>query len=380
MAEIRLYTGEGAADTGGFSHDVSKATLTYMLDETFDEDREPTKKAQGDFPTPQDVPDVMRTILGYTETAVWDGRIFRSLPIRCPKKGFTRLYAASVPAIRPAPNSLHEPAYDDNPSIDLGGNAVIGGDLSGYAHHQQYLIDVEFLPRPYTLKANRDIRVRDLTWWDVNGEEVSTPIAEEWKRFTDHWTIDREDIATAIVGTGSKFKSTDSMNGVPFNAQTSVWLPNFTFKIKWSEVPWRYYSSLSSFLRLLRGKVNQFEFFGYQPGELLYTNTTYVRYDRGIPLPDDDEAFFDSEEQKLADFEITFIGTSGRIGTALPAPPANPNHIMAGHNLGIDLLSKRYRYVVTNDKDNLEEPPYLSAPMELLFTDPDAVELVSLGG
>ncbi len=367
MATLREYTGNNTVEniSLGVNGYPTEGEITFLLAATINEGLGggPIRVNPPDHPTVADLLQTPLTILGYTSTEATDGRIFRILPFRHPLYG--RLFAYKCDC-RSFSEDMHKPQKDVNINADTNSSGP-------FALHENYLYQVKYHVPKYAILANRKIKTYTLSWTDYDGTHRITPnLANEYLRYTDILVLDREDIISATVGIGSKFRtgSGSAPNNVQFSAQTT--------QIVWYDVPYRYWTSTNSYLKKLNGRINQFAFLDWGPGELLYQGTTFERYDKPLDDPEDEADVLPTQDSlnfnKLATFAMTFIAAEGRLGVDLPPQPANNNFVIGGHNLQPWLQSPgRYYYVSNNDAD--QSPNFLSVPFDFLFADPDIVEI-----
>lgn len=359
---FEAHDGSGAPiSSAGFAVEGGKSTRVWELDE----------------PNEEDIGAAITLILGGTTYAAQpSGRLNRTLPLADPE--FPWLYASSIPSIKgfgrygkqEADSELEAPSF---PFFSFWSN---------------YLFTVESTPRPYPVLPDAGIRRKSSFWYPETGGGTtpqSFTYVEEWNRFCDWDMIPQNDYITQQRGS-MQFKtgSGTGANGLSYVAMPRTFMPNAIFKVTWFLVPLRYIISPNSYLRRWRGRVNQFDWTGpgglqFNSGELLYMAYSQKKYTPPVQkiINLGGGSSVDSTS-KLCNIELTFLHTS-RVGTDLPADPTNQNYVVGGHNLlpypggkasGSPVVPKGFYYAQTNDTDHT--PSWLSFPLEILFTDPDA--------
>lgn len=313
--------------------------------------------------------DAQREILGSAEPA-GDGKIKRGLPLAHPE--FPWLFASSI--------NVQGLSFYDKHESEANFEAP---PLKEYARYNAYQYEIEFQNRPYLLFQDKNINTGTITYYKSDGTAVNNKkIAYEWYRYTDYEEVPSAEYLTAQQGQ-FVFETSDASepdgNTVP--GQLRLLQQKSTVKFRWYQVPYSYINSYASYIKAAQGHINQFDWYGWPKGTLLYNSFTYKRYTPPNPQQYDYN-FGDTTKkvignEKLVDIEFVFIyfdpGEPG--GGAAPAAPTNQSHITNGHNLlpwlaaggGIYFYAKSAASVAPN------KPLYPSYPFELLFTDPDVV-------
>jgi hypothetical protein len=108
------------------------------------------------------------------------------------------------------------------------------------------------------------------------------------------------------------------------------------------------------------------------PGQLLYKDFTYVVYTPSTGLETNLLGNGESS-QKLADITLNFVWTNRELpnGESLHTKVSNLNYVAGGHNLLPFQGTRTYSYAELQTIGGDRRPDYLSAPLELLWTDPD---------
>ncbi len=171
-------------------------------------------------------------------------------------------------------------------------------------------------------------------------------------------------------------------SGFTFSGFPRIVIPKATVTLTWFEVPFDYILSANSTLVEFVGRINQLDWFGWDAGTLLYVGSKVLRR-YTPPFPDRTTsagggATFSTS--KLMDIALTFEETvretpsapthgAGNTNTTV----ANRSYVIAGHNLqpwfGSANTAKGFYYA--GQVGDVKTPVFDSAPMQLLFTDPD---------
>lgn len=314
-------------------------------------------------PTISDMQDALTTILGGTDVDVRDGRLARILPIAHPM--FPWLTAASIDSIRGVGASVKT----------ASASKLEVSPLPYVALYPQYEFTVGFTQQPYALLQDASITLQNgQTWYSPDGTaNPNTVYAQEWLRFTDYELMAHPENITAQFGQ-MLFRTQSGAapgNGVQFAGQPKIFLNSQTLRIRWFQVPWRYVESDNSWIRSQIGTINQFDFWRWKAGELLYLNYEPKRYTPPVPQLETLDNIVTT--RKLCDITFTFLYTKRTVLDAPTTPLANPSFIPAGWN-ALPWLQNRsgFFYASTDNAAAASQyPTYNSFPMQLLFTDPD---------
>ena len=296
-----------------------------------------------------------------------------------------------------------------------------------FALFDQYEATVNFGPPDYYLFQDEDIPIYNTAsnqgyYWPYSLPSNTLPkgglpfyYCPEWYRFTDYIEepIDnnitgRQGMtqfwAPGLNGTGNLAK----VDGAQFSDMPKQYLPDAIVRFQWLQVPYRYVTSPNSFLKRYKGFINQNPFppdlppgVGampvYQPGELQYLSFKAKKYTRPpIRITTDPNNIFSAYlnnpnfmgYSKLCDIELTFLATRRAYPNRNETPPIpnNFNYVVGGHNLmPATSLDRLFHYAQTvwaaagnpsafNVNDPRSRPFLYSAPLELLWMDPDALQ------
>jgi hypothetical protein len=303
-------------------------------------------------------------ILGTTRTDVGVGRLERGMPHAHPE--YPNMMAHSV-KVSGVPDDLFTRTEID--PADMRESPPTRPD---YPLWQSYEFQINYSPRPFAVITDEilDLEIGEAEWVDEDNVHHPFTFWPEWLRFTNTEYLPRNDILKCKWGE-MKFVAPGEVpvDGTPYVATHYLPLPNDTLRMTWYQVPYRYITSSNSYIRRFRNRINQFDWYGYPPGSLLYAGYTVKFY--SPPLAGIDPNWGGAgvtSTAKLCDVTFEFILTRRTIAVAVPAP-ANGNHIALGHNLLPRIQNRKYYYVVSSPG---LVPSYLSYPAESLFLDPDA--------
>lgn len=333
--------------SAGFSADVARAVMPMQLLN----------------PTTNDLQDSITTILGTTFVDKTDGRLQRQLPLAHPT--FPWLFASSIESIRGM----------GAPTKELASSALEAPPFPFYALYPQYEFTVTFTPRNYPVLKDASVDLTGgQTWYNFDGTSNTNKVyASEWNRFAWYELSPRPDNITAQFGQMLFRTQSGSApgNGVQFAGQPRIFINTQALTIHWVGVPFRYIDSSNSWIRSKIGTINQYDFWKWNQGELLYINYDYRLYTPPVPQLETINGVVTT--QKLCDITFHFLQTT-RTGNDVPATPlANRNFIPAGHNLLPWLQNRTGFYYASTDNASAasQYPTYMSFPHQLLFTDPD---------
>lgn len=312
---------------------------------------------------PIDLLGMSQAILGGVNTDVGNGRLSRILPLAHPQ--WPWLYAVHYDV-----RGIGAPVFT------AGISPLEALPMPAFALYPVYEVTIDFENRDYAVLPDDNIETLPWTWFDVDGSTQETTIAMEWLRFTSYQAQPQNDWVTATIGNGLRFitangsgnTGTDpgAKGGAPIPTMPRALLPNEIIKMTWHFVPYRYYSSPNSYLRRFRGRINQFAWYNWGRGELLYLNANPIRFTPPLLQPAN-WIFGSTTVDKWCDLELYFMATK-RDGVNVPSSVTNPNSVAAGHNL-LPWHGDNQFYYAENPATHM--PFFQSFAMELLFTDPD---------
>lgn len=348
-----------------------------------------------------DIPEsrLSEALTGFIGNVVADATI--DLVIGLPRAGLSRTLASA----HPMPECRH--LYCERLSEMRGRGGMVltdslpvaeseaGPFIDAYARYPKYRCTFEYAPRNYPLLKDWTVQHRVIEWSD-NGTTRRTMTASEYFRFntaeyfakpelikidkgiTYLVTSDADIVPpvppVTIPPTPPMPLSTPPPHGLSTGGFARIQIPGGAIKWTWHQVPYAFVSTPDSYIRRYPGRVNQFPFLWWLPGELLYEG-----YNAKISTPPFPDATLRpgapvSSFDLVCDIEFTFSETV-REKTGDYNPLRN-GWIANGHNLMPWVNGGRgFVYSVTpypdlpNDQDGWI-PTFESFPFELLWSNP----------
>ncbi len=337
---------------------------------------------------------IQEIIGGTTYAAVGDGRLVRTPPLADPV--YPWLYATSVPTIVGVGGEFT--IEDADPTLEVP-------PVDQYPLYPGYFVHVEFKPRPYAVSVNDDIQSYTETYYPINdagaGNGQTVNFYDEWIRYVDFNEVPTEDYVTAQMGQMefvTNHTLTPDANNAPFPGSPRIFLPNSFVEFTWYQVPLRLLTSSFSYIKRFRGRINQTQLNWpggpYAPGEMLYLsykNTNYTPpVQQQILNPFGNASVFSTD--KLTNITLRFLRTNRYVGdvpTLASLGVNNRNYILGGadpgtglwnggHNALPWLQDRQFHIALTTAATNTNRwPSFLSAPLNVLFTDPDCDQVQS---
>lgn len=346
--------------------------------------------------------------LGDTKINATNGSLIRTPPITHPQ--FRWLYAERISSIKGIGLERKD--------TFVVGSGLLSWDTAAssswqyippyYVIYDKYEVVVEFSSRPYLVVSDDAIdklndeypgeyRIDggdDIYYMDDNTQNIVlyNPI-REYKRFLTYIT---ESSAEYLTMKGGAYKFSSDVAQV--NSQTIVGfygktlLPKVVFKMTWFQVPYEFIdptNDASTNIYEALGRVNQNYFYGFEPGELLFTGFTNTQkmknqFDFNSYALSDLANLPTLEALLYTDITLSFlyipIFSTDINGDPYPSSPAgivnpdNLSYINAGHNLAMSNVNKRYYPAISEDVENplpetkfRKKPIYNSYPFELIF-------------
>lgn len=381
----------------------SRSTLVYIVDG-------PSNNT--DFQNPLDV--FCQRLLGSVKINETNGSLIRTPPMTHPQ--YRWLYADRLSSIKGIGPKRINP--DDNTSGLFGFNTSATSSWQYvppyYSVYEKYEVVVEFSSRPYVAIDDNTMDILetvspglykitspDNIYYKDNADLVTitgTPY-REYRRFVSYTTETSAEYLTFKAGAYMFNSDVTEIANVPVAGFFGkILIPKVTVKLTWHMVPYYFIDPKSAqgtniFQGL--GRVNQRQFFGFNPGELLFTGFT------NVPKPKAQFTTYDYSNEsvfqggvpninQIMNVDVTFnflyipVFSYNANGDKYPSSPAgvinpgNLSYINAGHNLGPANFNKKYYPVISKDVD--PEPPappiaakfrkapvYASYPFELMF-------------
>lgn len=310
------------------------------------------------------------------------GSVARKLPLADPL--FPSLFAEDV-TVSPPTNELF--SEDDN-SDELAAPPV-----RGHARYNGHQLTVRFTMRPFPLFEDERLERRTIDFDGVvMGEKYRLVYFREWLRF-GYWLVKPTDTrVSAQAGSAMQFRGIPGATDVPYTAIPDAIIPDASVSFFWFGVPARYVEG-DCYLLKFRGFINQTQFLGWGPGNLLYLNPEVVRsYVQPVSVRPaavgdtfDEELLGTFAFERYVDLVLHFIATARQPGTSYPGDfVPNPNWIVAGHNLMMYFPTRKFYYASSAPLAPLGNnpatwvPSYFSVPYEILFQDPAVFENLTL--
>ena len=243
--------------------------------------------------------------------------------------------------------------------------------VTAYGSWPQYVFTLEFTPRPYSVLKDEAINViPDGSWTDEAGVAQVLTYADEWLRYVERIDEPISEVLTGQQGVGYKFvtASTSAPHGTAIPGGPQLRIARRKITLRWHDVPYRFMTSANSNLARYAGRINQATFLTFAAGSLLFEGARLVSrnpppFPETEKLPGWDSTYYGYEQVATVDLLFEHVD---RVATDAPTP-SNTNFIAAGHNLFPRFTDNKFYYMESTSG----RPAFLSAPFELLFTDPD---------
>jgi len=307
--------------------------------------------------------DLITEVLGYSEPDGVGGLI-RSLPLAHPQYPWLFASDLAITGLGFYDRASSSSQIFEAPPID------------SFAIYKKYQYQITFTQRPYVLLQDTSIPSEALEYYDFDGnQQFEGNVPREYWRFTDFEELPSAEFLTAQQGQFTFDRQDGEIpdgNTVP--GQLRLLQRKSTVKFRWYQVPNHYLTSDYSYIKAAQGTINQLEWNGWAPGTLLLAGCTTIK--RYTPPNPDPDPWMDGAigNAKLVDLEFTFQRFDPGLepGTE-PVTPANPNHIVGGHNLLPWMAAGGGQYYYARGGDNVNNAPmYNSYPFQLMFKDPEA--------
>ncbi len=266
--------------------------------------------------------------------------------------------------------------------------------------YPNYRLSVDFTPRLYNVWPDSYISSYSGGWYNFDSVASGFIYVDEWMRHTEVDYHPKDDWISYTLGGQMAFKAKvgsdpSGVNGAQYAQMPRIRMPNSTLKITWYQVPYRYVTSPNSYLEKYKGRINQNGWWRWQPGALLFINYNPIRYQQpnpnsvgaysinpssvaGGPLnPNPSPTKYPNDSwAQTCDIEMDFILTRRYLQTGEIAIGSKGNSVVGGHNLLPWGQDRNFHYAETLDPAGLGRnyPFWLSAPFEILFSDPDYVQ------
>lgn len=286
-----------------------------------------------------------------------------------------------LPAAHPYYDWLYATRISNIEGVTLDGLAdaaqyqrIIQTHFKDLAIYENYKVTVEFEPRPYIIMPDDQVQA----FWQVNVPNYYN-VANDFTNFTDCAEYRRfveisiepnaEFLSTAV--NSFQYKDSDAaINNAQINATNgsgiNIIVVKPTVKLTWYFVP--YSMVFSSNITDALGKVNQYQFYGYPAGSLLFKGMEINKYSPPYQTVAQGQ-FASPETTRMCD--ITFVfelfkQSSNDISAGIPA--VSGYKVAFGHNLVISARDLKYYYAeIASGLVGAGRPVYGSYRMEKLF-------------
>lgn len=336
---------------GQFSYENSSLTFTYLVE-------------RGDLKAK--IVEVLGSV-----APTGDGGLTRVLPAAHPE--FENFFATRISGLV----GKGKPEQEELNPLEVEAPRLV----DAVASYPVYEMTVEFQPFPFTVLPDSYLGGPTVgTEINDDGDPEPVLVTDEMLRFVDVVEEVSGEVLTAQTGQ-MKFRRGDGAGvGEPkphlhtFPQFPWMYVPKGKVVMRWHRVPESYVASQNSYLKSLRGRINQSEMEVHQylwpAGSLLYTGYRTRRYQPPVPRTVTGTLGVQVYE-KVLDIDLEFM----EVNRATPSAPtpANANWLAAGHNLAPCInVDRQFYYVSADDPDPEKQYPlYRSAELKRLFTDPD---------
>lgn len=347
-------------------------------------------------------------VLGNVSVNAANGALKRKSPMVHPQ--FRWMYAERITSIKGL--GFARESGDDPSSPLLRWNTAGGTSWQTiqpyYLIYDKYEVTVEFSSRPYLTADDATMNKLNAAYanaYTISGAyaiyyndkgEQKTVSGDPYREYARYITYTTETSAEFLTMKGGSFKfvsdvdQIDSQSIAGFYGKTLI--PKVVLKMTWNIVPYSFIdpsedASTNIFQAL--GRVNQNWFFGYGPGELLFTGFTNTQkmknqfdvfaysLDQVADLPRINDILYTDITFSFLYIPIYSYSKTGEIYPSSPKGIINPNnlsYVNAGHNLAQTQVNKQYYPVVSQDVEvpapseaRKKRPIYGSYPFELMF-------------
>jgi len=324
----------------------------------------------------EDLVSVFPAILGYTKySESGTGKLVRTLPLADPL--YPWMYASSISTVEgygTATQTAADPQLEA-PAFPYG------------AFWQRYRLSVESMPRPFPVLPDYLIPTIGENWYPETGggtTKVPFKYATEQNRFCT-WEFQPEADYVTMQRGSMVFNSSVFGSAMSLNAMPRIYLPNQRLTVTWYNVPLRLAISGKSYLQRWLGRINQNPVAGpdgivFPKGSLLYLNfstKTFTPPQQDIvPLGGPGGNIVSTD--KFVNITMNFLYTTRTLTGTVTTAPTNLNFVTAGHNLLPWIDGNFYYAQMPTITTGPYTPPYqnqptwLSAPLESLWTDCDS--------
>lgn len=303
----------------------------------------------------------IQNILGSVEKSA-DGSLKRKLPAAHPY--YDWLYATRI-------NNI-EGITPDGLSDASNYQRIIQNHFKDVAIYKYYKLTIEFEPRPYLIiddTALAAFREQKLHYYNLANDSTNYTDCKEWYRFVEiSVEPGAELLTTAVNSFAFVTEGEGTPHGIPVSNQNgggvSIIISKPTIKLKWYFVP--YEIVFSSNIENALGKVNQYDFFNYTAGSLLFKGIEVDKYSPPYQAIAQSPLITRPESTRLCDITFNFqlfAPSPNDVGTTIPTRTGFK--VAYGHNLIPFPGDLKFHYSEMQSPGG--RPIYPSYPMEKLF-------------
>lgn len=252
--------------------------------------------------------------------------------------------------------------------------------MRDFVSYAKYKMSIEFQPRPYLIATDATIfgqqEAKDW-YYNLGNFTVKFLDSKEYLRFTDIDVNFKTEILSSPQG---QFKFVANVGQAPHNTPISnqngggvnIIVGKREVKITWFFVPYEvvFGENIASGI----GKVNQYDFYGYPAGSLLFEGVEVKKYPPPYPNILPNPLANGPSTEKVCDITFVFSclqQTGNELGSGIPAiNPVGRYKIPYGHNLLPWPGDLKWYYAETSAPAGAAwspRPVYGSYPMERLF-------------
>lgn len=296
---------------------------------------------------------------------------------------FRWMYASSISNVRGIGLKRDSNGQDSRMEwVNTDGDKSYQKVPSYFGAYDKYEVTVVFTPMPYYIFGDDLITTSTLTYAKDNGNLSNVPgVTNEYSRYVSYKTSVAAEYVTIKAGNFEFISEDNSVNKKPFPGFSGkTLLPKTVLNLTWHQVPYNFIFPTQPQCENIYnglGRVNQIEFLGFGPGELLFTGIESKEYTRNFfggnfntlnPL----QAGWGLTDFLYADITFKLLYVGFETNYPYERSSYNGSYVYRGHNLGVYLGNQKYYPIVTNTAETFEnkfrwKPIYESYPFQLMF-------------
>ncbi len=304
---------------------------------------------------------VIQQILGSAEITA-QGSLKRELPAAHPY--YDWLYASKI-------SSIEGISLDGLATADQY-QRIIQTHFKDLAIYENYKVTVEFEPRPYILIPDDILKGSWIAnvpnYYNIANDFTTFLDCAEYQRFVEISIEPSAEFLTTAVnsfiykGGDAEGRMINTTNGSGVN----VIICKPTVKLTWYFVPYRMVFSRN--IQDALGKVNQYQFYGYPAGSLLFQGIEVNKYSPPYQTIGQGQGAA-PETTRMCDITFVFeLFSQSPDDIAAGLPVSTPFKIVYGHNLVIWAEDFKYYFAeISPTRRGAGRPVYSSYRMEKLF-------------